>query len=181
MYCAKCGTLNSDGARFCSACGYPMQRDFSSPPPGSTTIYAGFWKRFGAYIIDEIILSTVGIIVLLVFGGMIGLSMEMSGVDEDVIAPIVVLNIIAVDTILNWLYFTILESSSRRATLGKMALGIAVSDMYGRRISFMRANARFWSKIISGLFLGIGYIIAGFTERKQALHDLIAGTLVING
>jgi len=180
MYCAKCGIRNSDDARFCSTCGYPMRQEYSTPPPGSTGIYAGFWKRFGAYVIDEIILSTIGIIVLLVFGGMIGVSMGLSGIEEDVIGPVVVLNIIALDTILKWLYFTVLECSSRRATLGKMALGIAVTDMYGGRISFMRANARFWSKIISGLFLSIGYIIAGFTERKQALHDLIAGTLVIN-
>lgn len=180
MYCAKCGTRNSDDARFCGACGYPMGEEHASPPPGSTRIYAGFWKRFGAYLIDEIILSTIGLVVLLIFGGMIGVSMGLSGIDEDIIGPVVVMNIIALETILNWLYFTVLESSSRRATLGKMALGIAVTDMYGRRMSFMRANARFWSKIISGLFLNIGYIIAGFTERKQALHDLIAGTLVIN-
>jgi uncharacterized RDD family membrane protein YckC len=61
-----------------------------------------------------------------------------------------------------------------------MALGIVVTDMDGRRVSFARANGRFWSKIISGLFFSIGYIIAAFTERKQALHDLLAATLVIN-
>jgi len=180
MYCSKCGALNSDGAKFCTTCGHPAQEGLATPPRGTTGVYAGFWKRFGAYIIDEIILSTVGLIILLVFGGMIGVSMGLSGVDEDIIGPVVAINLIALDTILNWLYFTVLESSQRRATLGKMALGIAVTDMYGRRISFMRANARFWSKIISGLFFCVGYIIAGFTERKQALHDLIAGTLVIN-
>ena len=180
MYCSKCGARNSEDARFCTTCGHPLRGDAAVSPRGTTGVYAGFWKRFGAYIIDEIILSTVGLIVLLVFGGMIGAWMGISGIDEDIIGPVVVINLIALDTVLNWLYFTLLECSSRRATPGKMALGIAVTDMYGRRISFMRANARFWSKIISGLLFCVGYIMAGFTERKQALHDLIAGTLVIN-
>jgi uncharacterized RDD family membrane protein YckC len=60
-----------------------------------------------------------------------------------------------------------------------MALGLKVIDLYGNRISFARATGRHFAKYISGVILGIGYIMAGFTERKQALHDMIAGTLVI--
>ncbi len=78
-----------------------------------------------------------------------------------------------------WLYYALFESSSKQATLGKMALGIVVTDIDGNRISFGRANARFWSKIISGMILGIGFLMAAFTEKKQGLHDMIAGTLVI--
>jgi uncharacterized RDD family membrane protein YckC len=81
--------------------------------------------------------------------------------------------------ILSWLYFTIFESSSLQATPGKMALGIIVTDLSGNRISFARANGRYWGKILSGLTLGIGYIMAGFTRKKQALHDIMAGTLVV--
>jgi len=84
-----------------------------------------------------------------------------------------------VGIILNWLYFTLFECSSRQATLGKMALGIIVTDLDGNKISFGRANGRYWGKIISALTLSIGYIMAGFTEKKQALHDMIAGCLVI--
>jgi uncharacterized RDD family membrane protein YckC len=72
-----------------------------------------------------------------------------------------------------------MESSSKQATLGKMALALKVTDLQGRRISFARATGRHFAKIISGMILLIGYIMAGFTERKQALHDMIAGTLVI--
>ncbi len=61
-----------------------------------------------------------------------------------------------------------------------MALGIAVTDLDGRRISFGRATARHWSTILSTLILLVGWLMAGFTKRKQALHDMIAGTLVIN-
>jgi uncharacterized RDD family membrane protein YckC len=81
--------------------------------------------------------------------------------------------------ILNWLYYAIFESSSWQATLGKKALGLEVTDLAGNRISFGRATGRFFAKIISTLILFIGYIMAGFTEKKQALHDILAGTLVI--
>ncbi len=73
-----------------------------------------------------------------------------------------------------------MESSSKQATLGKMALGIIVTDVNGERIGFGRATGRFFGKIVSGMIFYIGYIMAGFTDRKQALHDMMAGTLVVN-
>ena len=71
------------------------------------------------------------------------------------------------------------ESSARQATLGKMAFGIVVTDVHARRISFARATGRFFGKVLSNLTFCIGYLLAAFTDRKQALHDLIAGTLVV--
>ena len=79
----------------------------------------------------------------------------------------------------SWLYHTMMESSRHQATLGKMALGIIVTDLNGARISFARANARFFGKWISGMIMNIGYLMAAFTEKKQALHDILAGCLVI--
>jgi uncharacterized RDD family membrane protein YckC len=79
----------------------------------------------------------------------------------------------------NWIYEASMESSTKQATVGKMALGLKVTDLEGRRISFARATGRHFAKLISGIILLIGYIMAGFTERKQALHDMIAGTLVV--
>jgi uncharacterized RDD family membrane protein YckC len=81
--------------------------------------------------------------------------------------------------VINLLYYSLLESSAWQGTLGKKALGLAVTDLEGRRISFGRAVGRWFAKIISSLTLLIGYIMAGFTAKKQALHDMIAGTLVI--
>ncbi len=78
----------------------------------------------------------------------------------------------------SWLYEALMESSSRQATLGKMIFQMKVTDLSGSRISFARATGRYFAKWLSGLTLFIGYIIAGFTERKQALHDMVAGTLV---
>ncbi|OGU55862.1 MAG: hypothetical protein A2V66_18000 [Ignavibacteria bacterium RBG_13_36_8] len=166
--------------------------------------YAGFWKRFVAYIIDEIIIGIVNTILFIpVFFFLIGagiLSLEEFGEygdfttasfnmqqyhDEDIIAFISVFIIVIIffsilAIIVQWLYFALMESSSKQATLGKMALNIKVVDMSGNRISFGRATGRYFGKIISGLILMIGYIMAGFTEKKQALHDIMANCLVIN-
>jgi uncharacterized RDD family membrane protein YckC len=91
-----------------------------------------------------------------------------------------VFTFVAVGVLLQWLYYAYLESGEKQATWGKQALGLYVTDCAANRISFGRASGRFFAKIISGLIpLGIGYIMAGFTERKQALHDMIAGCLVL--
>ena len=202
MYCSKCGALNPDNANFCGKCGGPLDvpaprrprtvkpapppavppghTRIKPPPPATPPYYAGFWKRFVARIIDDVILTFITGTIVVAIALVVGVPMEMSGFDDNVIAPVVAIYFIMTTTILKWLYYTIMESSGRQATLGKMALGIVVTDMDGARISFARANGRFWSKILSGLFFAIGYIIAGFTERKQALHDLLAATLVIN-
>ena len=82
--------------------------------------------------------------------------------------------------VVNWLYYTLLESSEWQATLGKRALSMSVTDLNGNRISWGRANGRYWGKIISALILFIGFIMAAFTDKKQALHDKMAGTLVLN-
>ena len=163
--------------------------------------YAGFWRRFVAYLIDELLIGAVTFFLLLpiylIFGvGIFALENydkyeDYSSVsfvqyyEDDVSAAFIIamifiiLIIAAVATILQWLYYALMESSSKQATLGKMALGLKVTDMSGNRISFARATGRYFGKIISGLILNIGYIMAGFTERKQALHDMMANCLVI--
>ena len=80
---------------------------------------------------------------------------------------------------LGWLYFALMESSERGATVGKMALGLRVVTSNGQRLSFMNATGRYFAKIISAIILGIGYLMIAFTDRKRGLHDMIAGTLVI--
>jgi len=80
---------------------------------------------------------------------------------------------------MNWIYYAALESSVWQATIGKKVLGLTVTDLAGNRITFGRASGRFFGMLLSGFILGIGFLMAGFTERKQALHDMIAGCLVI--
>ena len=84
--------------------------------------------------------------------------------------------------VLQWLYFAGLESSERQATFGKSAMSLRVTNSEGERLSFGHASGRFFAKLVSGLVpFAIGYIMAGFTAKKQALHDFIAGTLVLKG
>jgi len=133
--------------------------------------YAGFWRRFPAAIIDGVIVGGAGSIVRYII---LGVALRSVGIGA---VAAVADELLAIAT--SWLYFTFMESSSNQATVGKLALGIVVTDLEGRRISWGRANGRYWSKFISALIFLIGYIMAGFTAKKQALHDMIAGTLVV--
>jgi len=83
-------------------------------------------------------------------------------------------------TIAGWLYYALMESSNYQATLGKMALSIKVTDMSGNKVSFGKATGRYFGKIVSTIIFYIGFIMAGFTQQKQALHDIMAGCLVVN-
>jgi len=164
MYCSKCGIQNPDGAKFCSGCGSQL---------GMGTVYAGFWKRVVAILIDNTILAicTIGAIFVFAIGGDLG-STETDQLIAGMFGYIV-------NLVLSWLYFTLFESSSQQATLGKMVLGIVVTDLSGNRISFGRANGRYWGKIASAIILLFGFIMVSFTQKKQALHDIMAGSLVI--
>jgi uncharacterized RDD family membrane protein YckC len=156
--------------------------------------YAGFWKRFAAYLIDALIIGVACWIIILPVLGLIGIgasSMEYSEEDmmtmDDEAAAGMAAMIIGASMMLwvvigvsGWLYFALMESSAKQATLGKMALGIIVTDLNGNRLTFGRATGRYFGKILSGLILYIGFIMAAFTEKKQALHDMIAGSLVVN-
>jgi uncharacterized RDD family membrane protein YckC len=153
----------------------------SARPP---VAYAGFWLRLVAFLIDLIVLYFVGTIITLPFIASMGLRGIMRGrmpMSPEEWMPLMgaFIRLILIRTVLNWLYYALLESSAWQATLGKKALGLEVTDLEGRRISFGRATGRFFAKMISALILWIGFIMAGFTEKKQALHDMIAGTLVI--
>ncbi|OWY18211.1 hypothetical protein B6N25_16495 [Sphingobacteriales bacterium TSM_CSS] len=78
-----------------------------------------------------------------------------------------------------WLYFALMESSDRQATIGKRMMGLKVTDLKGRKLTFGKASGRFFAKILSWMTLLIGFFMAFFTEKRQALHDLITGCLVV--
>lgn len=157
---------------------------YAPPPPQPRVAYAGFWLRFVAFIIDAIILGVVGFVVTLPFMVPFGLRDVLHGhgpmSPEDFFPMMATLmRVSLIRTVLNYLYYALLESSAWQATVGKKALGLYVTDLAGRRISFGRATGRFFGKIISAITLFIGFIMAGFTEKKQALHDMMAGCLVL--
>jgi uncharacterized RDD family membrane protein YckC len=141
-------------------------------PPG-LAIHAGFWRRCAAYVIDYFLTF----IASYALGFLAGIALvALQGVEGMAIAPMVggLLGLI-----FGWLYFAMQESSARQATLGKLAMGIKVTDGQGRRIGFGRATGRFFGKLLSGLIFAIGFMLAGWTARKQALHDMLANTLVV--
>lgn len=86
-----------------------------------------------------------------------------------------------VSLLVTWLYYALCESSSWQGTVGKKVCGLRVTDMNGSQINFGKATGRHFGKILSGLILGIGFIMIAFTEQKQGLHDIMAGTLVLRG
>ena len=154
-------------------------------------VYAGFWRRFAAMLIDYLILGALHMIVIVPVLGMLGIGAVASGIDaegmsEDDQAMLFMAILIGaailyvVLAIIGWLYYALMESSSRQATVGKIALGLRVTDLNGERITFLRATGRYFGKIISGMILYIGFIMAAFTEKRQALHDLMAECLVVS-
>jgi uncharacterized RDD family membrane protein YckC len=129
--------------------------------------YAGFWRRLAAYLIDTLLVGAVQFALALIVW---------------IIAPTdfrAQANIAPVDFFLSWAYFSLLESSPAQATVGKIALGIYVTDRNGDPIDFKRASIRYWAKILSTLVLMLGWLMAAFTPGKRALHDYVAGTFVL--
>ncbi len=209
MYCSKCGSEISNATAFCPTCGQavtvlvapvPASAAITSTPippaplvPRSAgyggVAYGGFWLRFVAYLIDGVI-SGIAFVILLIplfvlTGAGAALSKIGSGEDisDDVAAFLgigFILGFFGIVFLVSWLYYALSESSSWQATPGKKMLNLKVTDMTGQPISFGRASGRFFARIITHMIpLAIGYIIAGFTEKKQAIHDMIASCLVL--
>ena len=154
----------------------PVTLGYDSPAY-SEVQYVGFWWRVLASIIDSIVTGIGGAIIGGVIGGVMGLTL---GASDSVLMVIELIgNIVGI--IIGWLYSALLESSVHQATLGKMAIGVRVTDLNGGRISFARATGRHFAKILSAIILLIGFIMVAFTEKRQGLHDMIAGTLVVKG
>ena len=143
--------------------------------------FAGFWIRFGAAFLDGMILYVVNLIPHVGFRAVFGLDpnpwTRTRGAASGEAAALLLITL--VQMIIGWLYDALQESSAHQATLGKRVCGLRVTDLSGQRISFARATGRHFAEMLSALTLFIGYMMAGWTERKQALHDIIAGTYVV--
>jgi uncharacterized RDD family membrane protein YckC len=153
-------------------------RDDSNYIAGGRVVYAGFWKRAAAMFIDSFVVGIVAGMIGAILGVMMVAVVGASG-DEGMIAVLQILNQI-VGLALGATYYGWMHSSSMQASVGKLAVGIKVTRSDGTRISFMRGFGRYFGYILSSIPLGIGLIIAGFTDRKRALHDMICDTLVVD-
>lgn len=200
MFCSRCGASIEGTPSYCPNCGAPVAIAAAAvsvagamgagsyaatlPMSAAAATYGGFWRRFWAAMIDGLLLNIASLPIALVVMVPMGSQMEnMRGDDltpEQMSALIGTYAILGVlGALMSWLYYALLQSSPKQATVGMMALGIHLTDLEGRRLSFARASGRFFASILSGMTIGIGYLVMFFTERRQTLHDLIAGTLVV--
>lgn len=161
-------------------------------PQPSETEYAGFWLRLVALIIDFLVIETMAfiiaipVIIVIAFTA-IGLENISDPIDlftdENLMKLSIIVGSLAIlflcSLVISWLYYALFESSKNGGTLGKMAVGIKVTDLSGNNISFARATGRYFARIITNMTLLIGYIMAGFTYKKQALHDMLANCIVV--
>jgi uncharacterized RDD family membrane protein YckC len=204
-FCEKCGQPMTTAApvAYTSQPGTtPPGTIYAGTPPTSPAYvpapashYGGFWIRFVAYLIDGLIIGIPMTIIIVIcvfafgaFGGIAALHNLPNNPDPEqmqafmpMLAAIIGAYAIFIlgAIVIQWLYFALMESSERQATFGKAALNLRVSDANGNRLSFGHASGRYFGKIVTSLVpLGIGWIMAGFTQKKQALHDFIAGTIV---
>jgi len=136
--------------------------------------YAGFWKRVAAFLIDYLII----IVGCYAIGCVLGIVLYLAGISYN--TKTFEQRCLLWGVIIYWLYYALMESSPKQATLGKMALRIKVTDLNGKIISFSRATGRHFGKIISQIILCIGFIMVASTQKKQGLHDIMAGCLVVN-
>jgi uncharacterized RDD family membrane protein YckC len=177
-------------AESCPACGEPLadsaqehgnEKAAGNIPARKSIVYAGFWFRAAAYFLDTSTLGFVlGGIVLrpILLKNHVGPSFQdawkfYTGDSPQATALLLLIQLAS------WLYFAAFESSRWQATPGKKVLGLRVTDLEGKRLSFIRASGRYFGKLISWLLLGLGFVLAGFTEKKQALHDMLASCLVL--
>jgi uncharacterized RDD family membrane protein YckC/ribosomal protein L28 len=128
------------------------------------TEYSGFWARVAAYIVDSACIFAICLLLAIAFSflGEVGVAITGGAV-----------------FLIQLLYWPVLESSARQATYGKRMLGIQVEHAGGGRTTFLRALGRNLAKIISGIPLGLGFVMVAFTGRKQGLHDMIAKCVVV--
>jgi len=203
LYCSKCGAVMADSAAFCTNCGQavsvaarPATPVMSVPayagvPAAVATPrveYAGFWLRAVAFLVDNVVMSVAILVVLVPLIFLTGLGSLLSHInfeeemnDAGVIVIIGFFFLALVASVLvTWLYHALMESSEWQATVGKRMFGLVVTDTAGQRVSFARASGRHFGKIITNMLpVFIGYLMAAFTERRQALHDMIAGCVIL--
>jgi uncharacterized RDD family membrane protein YckC len=154
----------------------PAIRELAALPPRPA--FAGFWLRAFAYLFDTVLIS--------LFFGLIAsfypaTFIKFADTASTSLASLPQLTPIAfaITITATWFYYTMFEASVWQATPGKRVLRLYVTDLNGQRVTFARAAARNFAKLISSLTFLVGYLVAGFTEKKQALHDILASCLVL--
>lgn len=207
MYCPKCGKETEQSGNFCQSCGANLKESPQKPflkkraGPIKTEKFSGLGGRFLGGLVDLVFLILFDLLAAAIIGIISWILGRPDPVSETIrmlyqyyyhvprtdatgevvnaiVPPQIILSAMVFLILVPWIYSAYLESSQNQATLGKMAIRAAVTDMQGNRITFARASLRFFGKVLCILTLFIGFLIIAFTAYKQGLHDKIAGTLV---
>lgn len=141
-------------------------------------LYAGPWKRLAAGVVDAFVVPAVWYLSSFIMGGYFRAAGNGEDLSDDT-ARLIKYTAWAAGFAVWWLYCILMERSASRGTVGKMLLGIAVTDSGRRRISLTRALARNLAKIVSAALLPLNWLMVAATGRKQGLHDLISGSMVV--
>ncbi len=144
--------------------------------------YAGFWRRFWAVSVDFLVILIVFVMLIAPLGIVLGLGAIITWPITSALAGLSGMLVPLLDLkvqIVAWLYFALMESSSWQATIGKRLFGVRVMTVDGKPVTFARATGRYFGKYLSTILWMLGYVLAAFTPKKQALHDLIAETVVV--
>lgn len=200
LTCEKCGAEIPEGASYCADCGTQLNvaqigpvtvpaRTLPAEVPAAPEVsaapahapYAGFWLRAIAYLVDTILVSLVFGFVASFYPSAFVKSPDITAMPSLSNLPQLTPAAFVITIAGVWLYYTLFEASPWQATPGKRMLRLYVADIFGRRLTFGRAAARNAAKLISSLTFLVGYLVAGFTPRKQALHDILASCLVLRG
>ncbi len=201
MFCPKCGKETDASGKFCQWCGAdiehvairapaPVQEEEDDGP--DIGVYAGLGRRFVAFIVDLVLVLLLGLVTVSGLGLFRGLQnayfyavqhipadqLTVEGTTGALVGSILAAYGVLL-VIVPWLYFAGFESSRSQATPGKVLMGLVVTDMEGSKPTFARTSLRFFAKYISTIIIFIGFLMIGFTKKRQGLHDKIAGCLVL--
>lgn len=185
--CPKCGEDVVDRARFCHACGQDLTVksrpvlavEHPTPVAHYEVEYAPVWRRFLASLIDIVLLALVVLPGVIAFFWLVEVFTHLVGLDMEEGRSLAGTAAVLLGLTADWIYHAATQSSSREASLGKQFMGLKVTDLAGERISFGQATGRHFAKYLSTFMLLFGFVVAFFSRRKQAIHDMVAGTLVL--
>jgi len=198
MFCPKCGKETDASGKYCQWCGADIESLPTAPGVSpeedeapDVGMYAGLGRRFIAFIVDIILIILIGSVVITFFSLVNGIkyayfmatgvhysALTEAGSLDAALGPIVA-SFGMIFIVIPWLYFAGFESSRSQATPGKVLLHLIVTDLAGNKPTFARTTLRFFGKYISTLIIFIGFLMIGFTKKRQGLHDKIAGSLVL--
>lgn len=188
-HCASCGSPALPDGDFCLFCGDVLTesgRHLAVRTQGSTIVpisesreYAGFWRRVWAGTIDVCLEIIVALLVAFLIDAIFKLVGRAFGIGEESAAYVTGFTFIVLLAVGGWLYAALSESSRHRATIGKRIMHLQVVNAEGGKLTFNQASVRHVMKFLSLFTLGVGFLMAGFSKRRQALHDLPSDCLVI--